>query len=453
MRLSSGIALILVATLLGGALWGLTRGRSVRAKPALSEHAFSGGLEFPSNPTAGPLWDSAVELARSGSLDAAARLFAEGASQAPRDAAWPQAEAECWAAAGRHDSALSALERCRSIAPLSTAALLRRRASRLELGFSMASTGQPWKGRQLGEAILQESPGDSEATLLVGYSQAMNGNPGSAEAVLEKLVGEHPGVVQAYPILVQCAMRRGDAEAAARWLERYAQADPAAIGLAAMDQQLQRMRSRAEGRSNSRLRVVCMGTCPYGLEDEVMASAETAWNLLKSQIGSEPPHQVNILLGGEANAPHWAAASFDGQVHLPLEPATDPGRRDAVLRHELTHAFLAFAGGGQVPLWLNEGLAQYYQGERCDRLPGAESAEWLDEIQARRTFMDLDEDQAELAYIFSLAVAQELMELNTSTALAKYLAHLRKGVDERVAFRKVFGDDYPHLSARIRARL
>lgn len=453
MRLSSGIAVILVATLLGAGFWGLTRGRSVRTNVAQNQHLIAGGLEFPSNPTAGPLWDSAVELARAGGLEDAARLFAQGGSLDARDAAWPQAEAECWAAAGRHDSALSALERCRFIAPLSNEALARRRASRLELGFSMASTGQPWKGRQLGEAILQETPGDSEATLLVGYSQAMNGNPGSAETVLEKLVGEHPGVVQAYPILVQCAMRRGDAEAAARWLERYAQADPAAIGLPAMDQQLQRMRSRAEGKSNSRLRVVCMGTCPYGLEDEVMASAETAWNLLKSQVGSEPDHQVNILLGGQANAPYWAAASFDGQVHLPLEPATDPGRRDVVLRHELTHAFLGFAGGGQVPLWLNEGLAQYYQGERCDRLPGAESAEWLDELETRRTFMDLDEDQAELAYIFSLAVAQELMELNTSTALAKYLAHLRNGVDERVAFRKVFGDDYPHLSARIRARL
>ncbi len=453
MRLSSGIALILVAVLVGGAFWGLTRGRSMRTNVDRSERRLAGGLEFPSNPTAGPLWDSAVALAGVGDLENAARLFAQGASQAPMDAAWPQAEAECWAAAGRHDSALSALERCQFIAPLSGAALVRRRSSRLELGFSMASTGQPWKGRQLGEAILQDVPGDSEATLLVGYSQAMNGNPGSAESVLEKLVDEHPGVVQAYPILVQCAMRRGDAEAAARWLERYAKADPAAIGLAAMDQQLQRMRSRAEGKSNARLRVVCMGTCPYGLEDEVMASAETAWNLLKSQVGSEPDHQVNILLGGQANAPYWAAASFDGQVHLPLEPATDPGRRDVVLRHELTHAFLGFAGGGQVPLWLNEGLAQYYQGDRCDHLPGAETAEWLDELETRRTFMDLDEDQAELAYIFSLAVAQELMELNTSTALAKYLAHLRNGVDERVAFRKVFGDDYPHLSARIRARL
>lgn len=448
------IASVVVVASMGGALWVFSRpdhpplvetGRQPESMPE--------GLLLPANPTAGPLWDSAVELAKGGAFASAARIFAQGGERAARDAAWPQAEAECWAAAGHHDSALVALERCQFVAPLSGQALTRRRVSRLELGFAMSSSGQPWKGRQLGEAILQESPGDSEATLLVGYSQAMSGNPASAEAVLVQLVREHPGSIQAYSILVQCAFRRGDAEAAERWIREIAVHDPSAVELIAYRHQLQALRSQNVGASNGHLKILCVEACPFGLDADVMESAENAWRFLKSQFDVEPPQTVNILLGGSPNAPFWAAASFDGQVHLPLDPAVDPGRRETILRHELTHAFLAYAGAGQVPLWLNEGLAQYYQGARCDKLPDANSADWLDSLATRRTFLDLDEDRAELAYAYSLAVAQELMELNTTTILGKYLKSLRDGVSEPVAFQTAFGGDYPRLSARIRVRL
>lgn len=454
MRHWSRIASVVAVAATCVALWMLTRaGRPVAGEAGFKAPGRGAGIGLPSNPTAGPSWDSAVELAQSGAFEAAARRFSLGGSRSPRDAAWPQAEAECWAAAGRHDSVLAALERCRAIAPLSEEALLRRRASRLEHGFAMASSGEPWKGRQLGEAILQESPEDSEATLLVGYSQAMAGNPASAEQVLRKLIKDHPGVHQAYQILVQCAFRRGDAEAAERWIQQIASVSPAAPELQAFRQQLQVLRSQNVGASNGHLKILCVQACPYGLDADVMESAENAWRYLKGQLDVEPYQTVNILLGGNANAPHWAAASFDGQVHLPLDPAIDPGRRDVILRHELTHAFLADAGGGQVPLWLNEGLAQYFQGARCDKLPDANSADWLDSLATRKTFLDLDQDRAELAYTYSLAVAQELMELNSSTILDKYLKSLREGVDEPLAFRNAFGGDYPRLSARIRARL
>jgi len=452
MRRTTVTALLSMALVLGAGFWLLARTKPNGANQA-ARSGVRDDLELPSNPTAGPLWDSAVLVAQGGGYERAAQLFARGEEANPRDAAWPQAVAECWAAAGRHDSALAALERCQFIAPLSARALVRRRSSRLEQGFAMASTGQPWKGRQLGEAILQESPGDSEATLLVGYSQAMNGNPGSAESLLSDLVRSHPGVLQAYPILVQCAFRRGDADAAERWIGEIASRDQGAIGLGALRQQLSILRNQRAGAASKRLRIVCVEACPYGLEGEVMEAAETAWNFLQGQLGTEPTVAVNILLGGSANAPYWAAASFDGQVHLPLDPATDPSRREVILRHELTHAFLASAGAGQVPLWLNEGLAQYYQGARCSQLPDAASADWLDSLETRRTFVDLDEDRAELAYSYSLAVAQELMELHTSTSLGNYLELLRKGFGEPSAFQKAFGDDYPHLSSRIRQRL
>jgi tetratricopeptide (TPR) repeat protein len=359
----------------------------------------------------------------------------------------------CWARSGNHDSALAALDRCLAIAPLSPEAKSLRRASRLQLGFVLAGAGQSWRGRQLGQAILQEFPDDTDARLLVGYSHAVDGSSREAETILTELVRTNPGQIQAWAVLVQCALRRGDAKAAEIRLSELSSRDPGSLETQALRQQVTALRDRKPGTSNGHLRVICAESCPQGLESEVLSNAEDAWNILRPSLGYDPTDPVVVVVGGGNRAPHWAAATFDGQVHIPLETAEDPAQRTPILRHELTHAFLTQAAAGRIPLWLNEGLAQYFQGERIHSLPGSSTAGWLDSLPSRRTFMDLDEDQAELAYHYSLAVAQELMELHNTSSLESYLGNLREGLEESDAFRKSFGDDYAHLSSRIRARL
>lgn len=452
MRTATRAALIAVAAGAVAFFWATPHARRSPAAEVFAA-ASSDSWSLPSNPTAGPDWDSAVAASKSGDHRRAAMDFLAGEHRHPTDAAWPQAEAVCWARAGNHDSALAALDRCLAIAPLSPEALSLRRSSRLQLGFALAGAGQSWRGRQLGEAVLQDFPDDTDARLLVGYSHAVDGSSPVAESILTDLVKEHPGEIQAWAVLVQCALRRGDAKSAEARLSELSRRDPGSLEAQALRLQVAALRERKPGTSNGHLRVVCAETCPPGLESEVLSTSEDAWNLLRPSLGYEPIDPVVVLVGGGNRAPRWAAATFDGQVHLPLEAAQDPARRTSILRHELTHAFLAQAAAGRIPLWLNEGLAQYFQGERIHSLPGSSTAGWLDSLPLRRTFMDLDEDQAELAYHYSLAVAQELLELHNTSALESYLGHLREGLDEPDAFRRSFGDDYAHLSSRIRARL
>jgi tetratricopeptide (TPR) repeat protein len=410
-------------------------------------------LDLPANPTAGEEWDSAIAPAQAGNPGLSVRRLSQGAAAHPMDAAWPQAQAVCWARLGRFDSALSSLERCLAIAPLSPQATMLRRNSRIQHGLELATTGEPWKGRQLGEAVLQEFPDDSDAQFLVGYSRAMEGAIPLAEEILNEYTQRHPGSIPARAILAQCALRRGDAVRARIQVDLLEGLDPGSVQTTALLGQLVSLETRKPGASNRDLRVLCIETCPPSLESEVLDEAERAWNMLRLATGSSPTLPVSILIGTHSAAPHWAAATFDGQVHLPLEAAQNPALRTTILRHELTHAFLSSASGGRVPLWVNEGLAQYFQGERIKTLPGSATSGWLDSLPLRRSFLDLQEDQAELAYKYSLAVAQELMELHNSTALEAYLQRLREGQEEPEAFRKSFGDDYAQLSERIRRRL
>lgn len=408
---------------------------------------------IPSNPTGGPLWDSAESSWERGDLPKAESLFARGEADHPGDAAWPQALAECLAGQGRHEAALQAIERCRAIAPLSAEASSRRRLSRLALGFEKAGTGDPWTARQMADAILQETPSDSMALLLQGYGWAMEGAIPNAERVLQALVAAHPGAKEAYPLLVQCAFRRGDAAEARRWVDALARFDPGFDGLPLLREQLANLES-GRGAFSSRLRVICDGNCPLGLEREILDAGERAWTRLSHDLGRAPTSPVSIRIVDGASMPtEWAAAVFDGQVRLPLDAALQSDRRDAILTHELAHAFLVDLSGGRIPLWLNEGLAQWLEGRRPSSRPEARGASWLDELPTRKEFMDLSAEDADLAYSYSLSVTDELMSLHGSTTVVRYLELLAGGVPDEPAFERTFGRTYRNLSERIRSRM
>jgi hypothetical protein len=217
-----------------------------------------------------------------------------------------------------------------------------------------------------------------------------------------------------------------------------------------------RARTLRSGRGafSSRLRVICDGSCPLGTEHEVLGAAERAWSALSHDLGRSPSEPVSIRIVQEGTMPaDWAEAVFDGQVRLPMTVASSPEGRDHVLRHELAHAFLVDFSGGRIPLWLNEGLAQWLEGRRPGSLPDARSATWLDELPGRTNFMDLSADEAGLAYSYSLAVTGELMLLHGSVALARYLDLLAGGAREEDCFQQAFGRTYADLSGRVRAKM
>ncbi len=58
----------------------------------------------------------------------------------------------------------------------------------------------------------------------------------------------------------------------------------------------------------------------------------------------------------------WVTGLYDGKIRLPAYKQTF-NRKDlqAVIVHELTHAFVTALSAGRAPVWLQEGLAQYEQ--------------------------------------------------------------------------------------------
>lgn len=117
-----------------------------------------------------------------------------------------------------------------------------------------------------------------------------------------------------------------------------------------------------------------------------------------------------------AHGPTWAQGIYDGHIRIPIQSRhSDDGEEfSRVLRHELVHALLSFAGQKRnIPSWFNEGLAIFLecrQGCRDIQKPNLYESRFLSLQEFEESFLTLSQRQAQLAYNQSLYLIQSLVE-------------------------------------------
>ncbi|MEY4667689.1 MAG: hypothetical protein RL518_388 [Pseudomonadota bacterium] len=146
-------------------------------------------------------------------------------------------------------------------------------------------------------------------------------------------------------------------------------------------------------------------------------------------------------------APKWTNAMFfRGQIILPLAKSKtiDIENLNRSVRHEYTHAILSALSGGNLPGWIDEGLAQWFEGEES---PGLRAAlrDWLKTNQPvplnllQGGFTKLSPEMVPAAYAQSLLATRLVAERYGFPALAVYFMLLRDGIEKEAAFETAFG--------------
>lgn len=80
---------------------------------------------------------------------------------------------------------------------------------------------------------------------------------------------------------------------------------------------------------------------------------------------------------------HWAGGAYDGVLRIMVDDLASQRRAWLrTVRHELAHAFVASLGGQGVPGWLNEGVAQWLEGD------GAQAGDRETDLQRARLRLD-----------------------------------------------------------------
>lgn len=164
------------------------------------------------------------------------------------------------------------------------------------------------------------------------------------------------------------------------------------------------------------------GSATPDLARGILRALEQDFNDIESQLDYTPRESIAVILytnekfADITRAPSWAGALNDGRIRLPVQGLTGVSAELArVLRHELTHSFVGQKTQGRAPTWVQEGIAQWMEGQRSidsagmvlDVLgqPGAPRLQMLE-----GSWMGLSGGAASFAYAWSLAVIETMVQ-------------------------------------------
>lgn len=193
------------------------------------------------------------------------------------------------------------------------------------------------------------------------------------------------------------------------------------------------------------------------LAHAILHALEDDFRDLESQLDYTPPESIGVILyteqafGDITRAPGWVGALNDGRLRIPVQGLTGVTPDLAhVLKHELTHSFVGQKSHGRAPTWLQEGIAQYMEGRRSasvaaalvDRvaqggMPGLGTLEG--------SWMGLPENSASLAYAWSLAVVESIVQQGGASDLSRLLDRLATAPSAESACREALHSDYAEL--------
>lgn len=186
---------------------------------------------------------------------------------------------------------------------------------------------------------------------------------------------------------------------------------------------------------------------------------------LESQLDYTPPESIGVILYTEQSfaditrAPGWVGALNDGRLRIPVQGLSSVTPELAhVLKHELTHSFVGQKSHGRAPTWLQEGVAQYMEGRRsasvAAALVDASAQGGVPSLAALEgSWMGLPENSAALAYAWSLAVVESIIQAGGTSDISRLLDRVATSPSTEAACREALHSSYADLEQQAVAYL
>ncbi|HZR24150.1 MAG TPA: tetratricopeptide repeat protein [Vicinamibacterales bacterium] len=319
----------------------------------------------------------------------------------------------------------------------------------------------PKRAASLFNEALTLAPDDPLLLLGAGSAAHALGQQPVAMARLERALELRPQLTPASVLLAHIAFDEGHTDAAIRTLEAARAFAPDDKALASL---IARWRGEADAHATfsdrrfERFRVLFEGHAEQSLATQATTVFDSAFFRIGSVLGEYPADTIVAVLYTErqfrdiTRAPAWSGGQYDGRIRVPVSGAEQhPEEFERVLVHELTHAIVANIAGRRVPAWLNEGIAQHFDGTDADaarrRLVGSGRTMPLRSLE--RGFQQLDAADARVAYDESL-VATELLFDRPGFGWIRLLHRLRDGgaFADAIGFFGFSYDDLEHAWRR-----
>jgi tetratricopeptide (TPR) repeat protein len=197
------------------------------------------------------------------------------------------------------------------------------------------------------------------------------------------------------------------------------------------------------------------------LTQQLLATMENQYQDVGRQLGYEPRENIIVILYTQkefvdiTEAPSWAGALNDGKLRIPIGGVTSMNPElERVLKHELTHSFIASLAGGRCPTWLNEGVAQLME-PRSASMYGEQLGALFKERKEiplsvlEHSFTRFNSIQAQVAYAESLSATEYLRDRYGMGEIVRMLKSIASGAGSEEALQHSTGMDYSTLEQRV----
>jgi len=199
---------------------------------------------------------------------------------------------------------------------------------------------------------------------------------------------------------------------------------------------------------------------PDALRRQILNTLEADYKDLSIDLNATPGNIFVSLYTDEAffdvtHAAAWTAALNDGKIRIPISGMDSITQEmEHVLRHELTHSFIAHITHGRAPTWLHEGIAQLEEGANTSEIGQRLAALYasgrqIPLSQLEGSFHHYSTPEAAVAYAESLAAAEYIRETYGGSDLARLLQRIGDGQSVESALRSTIHCGYAELETEI----
>jgi tetratricopeptide (TPR) repeat protein len=194
------------------------------------------------------------------------------------------------------------------------------------------------------------------------------------------------------------------------------------------------------------------------LARDVLQTLEADFDEISGALNYTPQDPIAVALYTNqefrdiTQVPSWVGALNDGRIRIPVQGLnTVTPELARVLKHELTHSFITQKTHGRCPTWLQEGAAQWMEGNRTNTADAAELLALYNQHEdpslsiLEPAWMNLQPGFAMVAYKWSLAVV-EAIESTSPGDLERILDRIDEGMPTENAMRATLHLSYSDLN-------
>jgi len=276
----------------------------------------------------------------------------------------------------RYYQAIRSVERALDIAEEAQRAELSRLLGRFRaaLGVELFNTGENRQAEEVFREALVHSA-DPYAHFGLGFLHFVRLEDEDARKELTEAARLDPSYSQTQKLLALMDYRQGDSASALQKIRKACELDPEDAEAKALSARWTLERGYTEKFVEKSVRGFLLRVdprLPSGQVKRVVRLLKRARKEIASVFGLKEDRRIAVVLFAEerfhqaTGSFHWVGGVFDGQIKLPVKvgkgDSKDRDELGAAVRHEMVHVAVREVCP-ECPNWLNEGIAQYFEGE------------------------------------------------------------------------------------------